>query len=156
QGLSRMQFYLRDRSKPFWHRENLMPSDARLVVVKKNSTVLKKLAQDLKPLRHKLAEIPALIIDDESDLASINTKDPKKSKDRTAINLAITDLLKHLRRGQLLMYTATPFANFFVDPDDSSDIFPKNFILTLDSPPGYMGVKDFHDVDWNTEDDKTD
>lgn len=156
QGLSRMQFHLRDRSKPFWDPENLMPADARLVVVKKNSSVLKKLAQDLKPLKHKLAEIPALIIDDESDLASINTKDPQKSKDRTAINKAITDLLNHLKRGQLVMYTATPFANFFVDPDDSSDIFPKNFILALDRPPAYMGVDDFHDVDWNSEDDKTD
>jgi Z1 domain len=156
QGLSRMQFHLRDRSKPFWDPENLMPADARLVVVKKNASVLKKLAQDLKPLKHKLSEIPALIIDDESDLASINTKDPRKSKERTAINLAITDLLGHLKRGQLVMYTATPFANFFVDPDDASDIFPKNFILALDRPPGYMGVADFHDVDWNSEDDKTD
>jgi hypothetical protein len=156
QGLSRMQFHLRDRSKPFWDPENLMPADARLVVVKKNSSILKKLAKDLKPLKHKLAEIPALIIDDESDLASINTKDPRKSSDRTAINRAITDLLDHLKRGQLVMYTATPFANFFVDPDDGSDIFPKNFILALDRPPSYMGVEDFHDVDWNSEDDKTD
>ncbi|WBB96395.1 hypothetical protein O7553_24255 [Solwaraspora sp. WMMA2059] len=156
QGLSRMQFHLRDRSKPFWDPDNLMPADARLVVVKKNAGVLKKLAQDLKPLKHKLAEIPALIIDDESDLASINTKDPKKSRDRTAINLAITDLLSHLKRGQLVMYTATPFANFFVDPDDASNIFPKNFILALDRPPGYMGVEDFHDVHWSSEDDKTD
>jgi hypothetical protein len=156
QGLSRMQFHHRDRSKPFYDRENLMPADARLVVVKKNSAVLKKLAQDLKPLKDKLTEIPALIIDDESDLASINTKNPEKSKERTAINKAISDLLGHLPRGQLVMYTATPFANFFVDPDDPGDIFPKNFILALDRPPDYMGVEDFHDVGWNSEDDKTD
>jgi hypothetical protein len=156
QGLSRMQFPLRDRSKRFYEPENLMSADARLVVVKKNSTVLKKLAQDLKPLKDKLAEIPALIIDDESDLASINTKDPRKTPERTAINRGITDLLDLLPRGQLVMYTATPFANFFVDPDDAGDIFPKNFILGLDRPPGYMGVNDFHDVGWNSEDDKDD
>ncbi|RSN29081.1 hypothetical protein DMC61_21465 [Amycolatopsis sp. WAC 04169] len=156
QGLSRMQFHLRDRSKPFYDPENLMPADARLVVVKKNSAVLKKLAQDLKPLKDKLAEIPVLIVDDESDLASINTKNPMKTRERTAINKAISDLLGHLRRGQLVMYTATPFANFFVDPDDHEDIFPKNFILALDRPPGYMGVEDFHDVDWDSEDDKND
>ena len=156
QGLSRMRFDPRDRSKPFYDPENLLPSDARLLVVKKNSTVLKKLAQDLKPLKEKLSEIPALIIDDESDLASINTKNPQRTKERTAINLAISDLLQHLKRGQLVMYTATPFANFFVDPDDPADIFPKNFILALDRPPGYMGVQDFHDVDWNSEDDKND
>lgn len=156
QGLSTMKFHHRDRSKPFYDPENLMPADARLVVVKKNSSVLKKLAQDLKPLKEKLGEIPALIIDDESDLASINTKDPKKTPERTAINKAISELLGYLPRGQLVMYTATPFANFFVDPDDEKDIFPKNFIITLDRPPGYMGVADFHDVDWNTEDDTSD
>jgi len=157
QGLTRMQFHLRDRSKPFYDPDNLMSADARLVVVKKNSTVLKKLAQDLRPLKDKLAEIPALIIDDESDLASINTKDPSKpTKERTAINRAISELLGHLPRAQLVMYTATPFANFFVDPDDPGDIFPKNFILALDRPPNYMGVEDFHDVEWNTEDEKTD
>lgn len=156
QGLTRMQFHLRDRSKPFYDPENLLPSDARLLVVKKNGSVLRKLAQDLRPLKDKLAEIPALIIDDESDLASINTKDPRKTAERTAINKAIGDLLSQLKRAQLVMYTATPFANVFVDPDDPADIFPKNFMLALDRPPHYMGVRDFHDVDWNTEDDKSD
>lgn len=156
QGLSRMQFHSADRSKPFYDPTNLMPADARLVVVKKNRQVLSKLAADLKPLRDKLSDIPALIIDDESDLASVNTKNPRRTTDRTAINGAISDLLGSLDRGQLVMYTATPFANFFVDPDDPEDIFPKNFILALDRPPGYMGVGDFHDLNWNTEDDKTD
>lgn len=156
QGLSRMQFHSIDRSTPFYDPTNLIPADARLVVVKKNANVLKKLAQDLKPLRDKLADIPALIIDDESDLASVNTKDPRRTADRTAINKAISELLGRLPRAQLVMYTATPFANFFVDPDDDADIFPKNFIVALDRPPGYMGVGDFHDVAWNSEDDKTD
>ena len=156
QGLTRMEFPLVDRSKRFYEPENLMPADARLVVVKKNTSVLKKLAKDLKPLRDKLADIPALIIDDESDLASINTKDPQKTTDRTEINKAICQLLHQLERSQLVMYTATPFANFFVDPDDEDDIFPKNFIISLDKPPNYMGVADFHDIDWNTEDAKDD
>jgi Z1 domain len=89
-------------------------------------------------------------------LASINTKDPKKSAERTAINKAVSQLLGHLSRAQLVQYTATPFANFFVDPDDLADIFPRNFIVALGRPPHYMGVSDFHDVDWNSEDDKSD
>ena len=156
QGLTRMQLQFRDRAKPFYDPENLYPADVRLVVVKKNKGVLEKLAKDLEPLRDKLSEIPALIIDDEADLASVNTKNPKRTADRTAINKAIRQLLGYLERGQLVMYTATPFANFFVDPDDAEDIFPKNFIVTLDRPPTYMGVEDFHDIDWNTEDDKSD
>lgn len=156
QGLTRMEFPLVERSKRFYEPENLMSADARLVIVKKNKTVLKNLAKDLKPLRDKLADIPALIIDDESDLASVNTKNPQKTSDRTEINKAICELLGQLQRGQLVMYTATPFANFFVDPDDEDDIFPKNFIVTLDKPPNYMGVADFHDIDWNTEDAKND
>jgi hypothetical protein len=156
QGLTRMQFPLVDRSKRFYEPENLMSADARLVVVKKNKTVLKNLAKDLEPLSDKLADIPALIIDDESDLASVNTKDPRKTTERSEINKAIRGLLRQLGRGQLVMYTATPFANFFVDPDDEEDIFPKNFIISLDRPPNYMGVEAFHDVDWNTEDPKDD
>ncbi|MGE2736100.1 Z1 domain-containing protein [Mycolicibacterium vaccae] len=156
QGLTRMNFPLVDRSKRFYEPENLMPADARIAIVKKNKTVLAKLAKDLKPLRDKLADIPALIIDDESDLASVNTRNPSKTTERTAINKAIGDLLRQLPRGQLVMYTATPFANFFVDPDDEEDVFPKNFIISLDRPPNYMGVADFHDIDWNTEDPKND
>lgn len=156
QGLTRMEFPLVNRSKRFYEPENLMPADARLAVVKKNKSVLEKLAKDLKPLRDKLADIPALIIDDESDLASVNTRDPRKTTERTAINKAICQLLNQLPRSQLVMYTATPFANFFVDPDDPDDIFPKNFIISLDKPPSYMGVQDFHDIDWNTEDPKDD
>ncbi|MBX7452227.1 Z1 domain-containing protein [Mycolicibacterium sp. 3033] len=156
QGLTRMNFPLVNRSKRFYEPENLMPADARIAIVKKNKTVLAKLAKDLKPLRDKLADIPALIIDDESDLASVNTRDPSKTTERTAINKAISDLLHQLPRGQLVMYTATPFANFFVDPDDNEDVFPRNFIISLDRPPNYMGVADFHDINWNSEDPKDD
>lgn len=31
--------------------------------------------------------------------------------------------------------------------DDSEDIFPKDFIVSLGPPPGYMGGKVFHDLD---------
>ncbi|MEU8606431.1 Z1 domain-containing protein [Actinoplanes sp. NPDC048791] len=156
QGLTSLKVHLSDPSKPFYDPANLKSADVRLVVVKKNAAVLRKLAQDLKPLKNVLGDIPALIIDDESDLASINTKNPEKSKDRTAINAAITDLLGQLPRAQLIMYTATPFANFFVDPDDAGDIFPKNFIIALDRPPNYMGVQDFHDTSWDSDVAKTD
>ncbi|MEU4692406.1 Z1 domain-containing protein [Actinoplanes sp. NPDC023714] len=156
QGRTSFKFDPLNPSKPFNDPDNLMQANAKLVVVKKIKSSLEKLAKDLKPLKGKLNEIPTLIIDDESDLASVNTKNPKKTKAKTEINRAITDLLRICPRGQLVMYTATPFANVFVDPDDEDDIFPKNFIVSLPRPPHYMGVRDFHDVGWNSEDDKSD
>ena len=42
-------------------------------------------------------------------------------------------------RAQYVGYTATPFANVFVDPDDPEDIFPKDFIVGLPRPAGLHG-----------------
>lgn len=149
-GLNALEFRtgLRDKTKSLYHPDNLYKADAKIVVVKKNTTVLKKLVSDLKSLRIGLAEIPTLIIDDESDQASISTKRPSASekKERTAVNREITNLLGILKRAQYVGYTATPFANVFVDPEDAEDIFPNDFIIALKRPAGYMGAKDFHDL----------
>ncbi|MBD0022533.1 Z1 domain-containing protein [Gordonia sp. (in: high G+C Gram-positive bacteria)] len=147
--------HLVDPARPLYDPLNLYRPDIRIAVVKKNSTVLKKLVSDLKSTKTDLGEIPTLIIDDEADQASINTTRPKKPKDkeskeareRTAINGWISELLIRLKRAQYIGYTATPFANVFVDPEDSEDLFPKDFIVSLDPPPGYMGGKSFHDLD---------
>ncbi|WP_406051338.1 Z1 domain-containing protein [Kribbella sp. NBC_00889] len=151
QGIAALDFERRDRTRPFYDAENLLPSDTRLLVVKKNATVLKKLVQDLHKITARLGEIPALIIDDESDQASVNTSNPKKwtedQKQRTAINRLISQILKDLPRAQYVGYTATPFANVFIDPSDAEDIFPRDFLISLDRPTDYMGAVDFHDID---------
>lgn len=140
-----------DPAKPLYDPVNLFGTDIRLAVVKKNSRVLEKVVKDLKAIRANLGEIPALIIDDEADQASINTKDPRKDtperRERTAINRLIAELLGELPRAQYIGYTATPFANVFVDPDDAEDVFPKDFIVSLEPPAAYMGGKQFHDLD---------
>lgn len=150
-GISALDFVRRDQTKPLSDPENLFHADARLVIVKKNSSVLKKLVKDLGGITARLHEVPALIIDDESDQASINTSNPKKwaagKTERTTINKHIAELLRMLPRGQYVGYTATPFANVFVDPSDAEDIFPKDFLISLERPPGYMGASDFHDTD---------
>jgi hypothetical protein len=119
--------------------------------VKKNKAVLTKLVKDLKQIHGLLDQLPVLIIDDESDQASVNTTDPQKwdsgRPTRTAINGLISQLLGLLPRAQYVGYTATPFANVFVDPSDSEDIFPTDFLISLPRPSGYMGVQDFHDLD---------
>ena len=88
----------------------------------------------------------ALIIDDKSDQASINTRKPTKREiqQRTSINEAIAGLLEFLPRAQYVGYTATPFANVFVDPNDDLGS-PRDFILSLERPVGYMGAADYHD-----------
>ncbi|MGI5246648.1 Z1 domain-containing protein [Dactylosporangium sp. CA-139066] len=151
QGISALKFKRHDPNRPFFDPVNLYTSDARLVVAKKNASVLTNLVADLKKVSARLGEIPVLIIDDESDQASVNTTSPKKwkedSKERTAINRLIGHLLHMMPRAQYVGYTATPYANVFIDPSDVEDIFPKDFIVALPRPVGYMGVDDFHDLD---------
>ncbi|MGY0486321.1 Z1 domain-containing protein [Streptomyces sp. WG-D5] len=145
QGIVALEFEKQEPALPLYDPRNLHRSSARLMVVKKNKTVLGKLVKDLGKIKTPLSEIPVLIIDDESDEASVNTGKP--DADRTAINEKISELLNILPRAQYVGYTATPFANVFVDPSDTEDIFPKDFIVSLPRPDGYMGVRDFHDLD---------
>lgn len=160
QGLSQLRFHRRDKSKPLNHADNLFPADAYVAVIKKNTAALNKLIKDLTPIQKDLADLPVLIIDDESDQASVDTTNPKKwqgqsaeERQRTAINKLISKLLKLCPRAQYVGYTATPFANVFIDPDDQRDLFPSDFLLSLRRPPGYMGVQEFHDVGkrWDDE-----
>ena len=86
---------------------------------------------------------PLLLIDDEADNASINTsKDPARS---TAINTVIREILQLFDRSSYVGYTATPFANIFIDPDSAhemlgDELFPRNFIKALDPPTNYVGA----------------
>ena len=158
-GITALELHKRNKQKPLFDAENLYASDARLAIVKKNASVLRRLVRDLKSIRSHLGEIPTLIIDDESDQASVNTSDPKKwqqgQTERTTINKLISELLSLLPRAQYVGYTATPYANVFIDPSDAEDIFPKDFLLSLERPLNYMGVADFHDLDASFDDPKT-
>jgi hypothetical protein len=128
-------------------------TSARIVVIKKNAPRLKTLIKEIKKMNlDSRNSLPALIIDDESDQASINTANPKKrntdgEKARTTTNRRIVELLQTLKRCQYIGYTATPFANVLINPDDPEDLFPKDFVYALAQPIGYMGVRDFHDLD---------
>ncbi|MFG3032827.1 Z1 domain-containing protein [Streptomyces sp. NPDC048253] len=150
QGIRALEFEKREPTRPLHDPANLHHAAARVLVVKKNKSVLTKLVKDLKQIHGLLGELPTLIIDDESDQASVNTLDPKKweqgSTERTSINGLISQLLKLLPRSQYVGYTATPFANVFIDPGDDEDIFPSDFVISLPRPIGYMGAQDFHDL----------
>jgi hypothetical protein len=160
QGLTKLRFFRTDKRRPLNDPANLFNADAYVAVIKKNKAPLEKLLADLTPHKGDLAQLPVLIIDDESDQASVDTtkpakwnKDSRENRKRTTINKLITDILRACRRAQYVGYTATPFANVFVDPDDERDLFPADFVLSLHRPPGYMGVTEFHDVgkQWDEE-----
>lgn len=148
---------------PLYAPENLTRARAGLFVTKKNSKVLEKLVADLNRIRGSIKDIPVLIIDDESDQASVNTINPakvakakldgKKIAEKTAINEAIGNLLSLMPRAQYIGYTATPFANVFIDVDDPQNLFPKDFVIGLKRPWGYMGASDFSDIDRDLGDD---
>lgn len=152
-GTSAIEIERPDKSKPVHHPDNLDNMPCLIAVVKKNSSVLKNLNSDLRRaarLNEDLKHLPVLVIDDESDQASINTKrqkkeDIKEERERTAVNDQITQLLSNCPRAQYVGYTATPFANVFVDPSDPVDLYPRHYVLMLNEPPAYRGAKWFHD-----------
>jgi len=110
-------------------------------VVKKNVSILKNLIGWLQNNNFNLDQYPLLLIDDESDHASINTN--KEDLDPTKTNKRIRELLNLFSKKIYLGYTATPFANIFIDPDTPDemmhDLFPENFIKVLDPPDNYHG-----------------
>lgn len=113
-----------------------------VLVVKKIKSVLESVAERLQSeLSEKGLDCRSiLIIDDEADNASITTsKDPDKP---TTINRCIRDIFNKFPIASYVGYTATPFANIFINPyDDPSyvDLFPKDFIAQLHAPSTYFG-----------------
>lgn len=108
-----------------------------IFVMKKNRSVLHNLSQWLELADAGIIDVPMLLIDDEADNASINTHNA--DTDPTAINKAIRELLNKFSKSNYLGFTATPYANIFIDPetdDDmfNEDLFPKDFIYCLPSP----------------------
>jgi len=149
-AIESLNYERRDKTKPLYHPENLHSLPAKLLVVKKHSGILANLLKDMRLLSEdtRFQDLPTLIIDDESDQAGLNTLDPTKrtaDKERSKTNAAIVQLLRVLPRAQYVGYTATPYANALVDPEDPEDLFPKDFIVSLEPPAGYMGISDIFD-----------
>ena len=117
-----------------------------VAVIKKNATVMtnlrKWLSQYAQPGTDTISAFPILVIDDEADSAGVNSKDADVEPAR--INKEIRMLLKMFTRSSYVGYTATPFANVFIDKNDSNeefgpDLFPTRFILGLKAPSNYFG-----------------
>lgn len=119
--------------------------EPKIFILKKNKSVLENLNTWLNDQAHgNTIKFPLLLIDDEADNASINTsQDPERS---TMINNLIRELLGKFSRSTYIGYTATPFANIFIEPETNSameheDLFPRHFIKALDAPNNYCGAQ---------------
>ena len=124
-------------------------SEPAVFVIKKNSNTLKNLIEWLTAhnARHGTATVrePMLLIDDEADNASINIR--HRQDEISRINGQIRELLSLFERSCYVGYTATPFANIFIDPGSEDamlghDLFPRDFIVSLDPPDNYFGATD--------------
>lgn len=115
-----------------------------LLVIKKNTTTLQNVISWLEnQYKNKISNHAMLLIDDESDYASINTND---DDDPTKINERLRKLLNLFHKSSYVAYTATPFANIFINHEANhdkygEDLFPRDFIYTLDAPTNYFGAK---------------
>ncbi len=117
-----------------------------LITVMKQSHRLQKLINILQTI--DLKGVPTLIIDDESDQASLNTRGRANARagfgvnegEASTIYRRINDLRSVFPKHTFLQYTATPQANLFVN---ILDRLSPNFIKLLTPGDGYTGGKEF-------------
>lgn len=129
-----------------------------LIVAKKNASPLQEIINWLdNQNKHDSKKVsqPVLIIDDEADNASVNAG--KEGASPKKINHLIRQIIDRCDKVSYVGYTATPFANIFISPDDSYDssdlieLFPKDFIVSINPPSNYCGGK-FYFIDEDSSD----
>src|SRR3989344_1207627 len=115
------------------------------IVCSKNTSHLKNLIDAFKHVGSSGSRgLPTLIIDDEADQASLNTKTNKNAKKRTeelsAINKYITEIRQFFQINTYLQVTATPQALFLQTPNG---LYRPSFTVLSEPGPGYIGGEAF-------------
>ncbi|MET9783960.1 Z1 domain-containing protein [Nocardiopsis alba] len=138
-----------------------------VLVVKKNRRIIDNLrtwvidnhgVEDPDSGRMVVSDLPLFVIDDEADNAGVNTsKDPDTNP--SAINKSIRQLINSFTKASYVGYTATPFANIYINPETDHDelgpdLFPESFIRTLRAPSNYLGPERLFGL--HTDDDEED
>ena len=127
-----------------------------VMVCLKNSKRLERLIKWLHSNPGKAARMRILVIDDEADQASVNTRkmdgaESEEEIERTAVNQCIIDLVNGrdeegktstapFQAMNYISFTATPYANVLNEAYESS-LYPKNFISSLPESKEYFGAK---------------
>ena len=121
---------------------SLKSRDRYFSVCLKNKTRLQELYKWLKSDINKTRQLKVLIIDDEADQASVNTKNINED-DYTAINGLIRNLVNDNQFSGMnyISYTATPYANVLNETSNES-LYPKDFIALLEPSEDYIGPKE--------------
>jgi hypothetical protein len=139
---------------------NFNTNEPIIAVVKKNAGVLNRLLQWLSAQsvemgdgRRVIRNKSLLLIDDEADNASINTR--PENDGTTRINGLIRDILRLFDKSGYVGYTATPFANIFI-PLTEDDLFPRDFIVNLPAPSNYIGPEKVFGFEPVDDDDESD
>lgn len=160
----RFQEDVLNRHRHLWQLYTTVEDDGDFVVPPNGSftmpvegraqlAVIKKITSRLEAFHRAIVESPeairkelkVLLIDDECDQASVNSA--KKDYDMTAINEAIRKIIRSLPAVSYVGYTATPFANVFINPYPPNqavldDLYPEDFITSLPQPEAYFGPKE--------------
>lgn len=116
-----------------------------ILVIKKNVHSLKNVIDWLdKQYPNKVKDHAMLMIDDESDYASVDTS--KLENEPTAINKGLRKILAKFNKSVYVAYTATPYANILIDHEAThqqyeDDLFPRDFIYALNAPTNYFGAR---------------
>jgi len=136
------------------------PGPPVLIVMKKNGSRLRRLHAWLEAAPPAVREsLPMLVIDDEADQASVDTRGDRVTappspddaiEDPSIINGLIRQLLLRFDRSAYVAYTATPFANILIPhdnrhhPEFGGDLYPKDFFIALPKREGYYGTEEFY------------
>lgn len=107
-----------------------------LIVTKKNKSRLERIEKWLASAKETtLQKCPILVIDDEADQGGVNTGG---FEDRSTLNRLLVKLLDKPALSYV-GYTATPFANLFIDPSIPEDLYPRDFVVDLPRSAEYFG-----------------
>ena len=111
-----------------------------IAVVKKNPSRLRSLRNWLRDIPESIRRrVPVLLLDDEADQATPNSAAAREQL--TRINQLIRQIWAEIPTGTYVGYTATPFANIFMDPNDEEELYPADFIIDLPRPGAYFGAE---------------
>jgi hypothetical protein len=111
-----------------------------LAVVKKNQKRLESLRDWLRAIPAVVRErTPILLLDDEADQATPSTA--RQQAEKRGINKLVREIWDEIKSGTYVGYTATPFANVFMDPTDDGELYPADFIIDLPRPVAYYGAE---------------
>ena len=116
------------------------------ITVMKNHVHLRNLVDLLNAMEEKFHDLPTLVVDDESDQASLNTESQRNSRSgqtrASSTYRRIVQLKTVFTRLFFLQYTATPQANLLINIADS---LSPDFHFLLQPGSDYIGGKFFFD-----------